>query len=118
MSKESILKSKSFDFAVRVIKLYKFLKKTHSEYELSLQLLRAGTSIGAMIREAEHAESRKDFAHKLTIGLKEANESIYWLELLFATEYISKKMFESIIKDAFELLKMLISSVKTIKSRS
>ena len=77
MSHESVLKAKSFDFAVRIIKLYGFLKQNHSEYELSQQLLRAGTSIGALIREAEHAESRKDFVHKLNIGLKEANESIY-----------------------------------------
>jgi four helix bundle protein len=118
MSRESILKVKSFDFAVRIIKLYKFLKKQHSEYELSNQLLRSGTAIGALIREAEHAESRKDFSHKLSIGLKEANESAYWLELLYATEYINKKMFDSMIKDATELLKMLIASVKTTKGRT
>ena len=117
MSHNSILKVKSFDFAVRIIKLYKFLKKQHSEYELSNQLLRSGTSVGALIREAEHAESRKDFSHKLSISLKEANESIYWLELLYATEYINKKMFDSMLKDATELLKMLIASVKTTKSR-
>jgi four helix bundle protein len=118
MSSNSILKVKSFDFAVRIIKLYQFLKRQHSEYELSNQLLRSGTSVGALIREAEHAESRKDFSHKLSIGLKEINESIYWLELLFATDYINKKMFDSIIKDATELLKMLIASVKTTKTRS
>ena len=118
MSHNSILRTKSFDFAVRIIKLYKFLKKQHSEYELSNQLLRSGTAVGALIREAEHAESRKDFSHKLTIGLKEANESIYWLELLFATDYINKKMFDSLIKDSAELLKMLIASVKTIKNKS
>jgi len=118
MSRESILKSKSFDFAVRIIKLYKYLKKTHNEYELSHQLIRAGTSIGALIREAEHAESRKDFVHKLNIGLKEANESVYWLQLLHATDYINKRMFDSLIKDALELLKMLISSVKTTKGRN
>ena len=118
MSRESVLKVKSFEFAVRSIKLYKFLKKSHSEYELLQQLVRSGTSIGALIREAEHAESRKDFVHKLNIGLKEANESIYWLELLSATGYINKRMFDSMVKDALELLKMLISSVKTIRSRS
>ena len=117
MSHNSILKVKSFDFAVRIIKLYKFLKKQHSEYELSNQLLRSGTSVGALIREAEHAESRKDFSHKLSISLKEAKESIYWLELLYATEYINKRMFDSMLKDAPELLKMLIASVKTTKSR-
>jgi four helix bundle protein len=118
MSRESILKTKSFDFAVRIIKLYKYLKKMHNEYELSQQLVKAGTSIGALIREAEHAESRKDFVHKLNIGLKEANESVYWLQLLHTTDYINKRMFDSLIKDALELLKMLISSVKTTKSRN
>ena len=118
MSHNSILRTKSFDFAVRIIKLYKFLKKQHSEYELSNQLLRSGTAVGALIREAEHAESRKDFSHKLTIGLKEANESIYWLEFLYATDYINKKMFDSMIKDSTELLKMLIASVKTIKNKN
>ena len=117
MSRESILKTKSFNFAVRIIKLYKFLKKNHSEYEFSLQLVKSGTGIGALIREAEHAESRKDFIHKLNIGLKEANESIYWLQLLHATNYINKRMFDSMIKDALELLKMLISSIKTSKNR-
>jgi four helix bundle protein len=117
MSRDSILKAKSFDFAVRIIKLYKFLKKEHSEYGLSNQLLRSGTAIGALIREAEHAESRKDFSHKLNIGLKEANESLYWLELLFATDYINKKMFDSMIKDVTELLKMLITSIKTTKAQ-
>src|SRR4029079_14728896 len=106
MSRESILKTKSFDFAVRVINLYKYLKKRHNEYVVSQQILRAGTSIGALVREAEFAESRKDFMHKLSIGLKEANESVYWLQLLFATEFIDKKMFNSMIIDATELLKM------------
>ncbi|HEY6063224.1 MAG TPA: four helix bundle protein [Chitinophagaceae bacterium] len=117
MSRESVLKDKSFNFAVRVINLYKYLKKRHGEYIVSQQILKAGTSVGALIREAEFAESRKDFMHKLYIGLKEANESIYWLELLFATNFINKKMFESMHKDASELLKMLVSSVKTIKGR-
>jgi len=118
MSHQSILKSKSFDFAVRVIKLYKFLKKNYSEYELSQQLLRCGTAVGALIREAEHGESRKDFLHKLNISLKEANECVYWLDLLHATDYINKRMYESIMKDAVELLKMLISSVKTTKNKT
>jgi four helix bundle protein len=116
MSKESILKIKSFDFAVRIIKLYKYLQKTYSEYELSQQILRAGTSVGAIIREVEHAESRKDFLHKLNIGLKEINECVYWLDLLFVTNYVSKKMYDSMKKDSEELLKMLIASIKTIKA--
>lgn len=117
MSRESILKTKSFNFAVRVIKLYKFLKKNHSDYVFLLQILKCGTAIGALVREAEHAESRKDFLHKLTISLKEANETIYWLELLHVNDYINKKMFDSLSKDATELLKMLISSIKTSKNR-
>ena len=117
MSQSSILKRKSFDFAVRVINLYKYLKKEHGEYLIAQQILRAGTSIGALIREAEFAESRKDFMHKLSIGLKEANESVYWLELLHATGLISKEMFLSMLTDAQHLLKMLVSSVKTLKNK-
>lgn len=118
MSNNSVLKTKSFDFAVRVVKLYRFLKKKQPDYELLSQFLRSGTAIGAMIREAEHAQSRKDFIHKLQISLKEANETMYWLELFFATEYLNRKMFDSIYTDAVELLKMLIASIKTTKSRS
>jgi four helix bundle protein len=117
MSRNSILKTKSFDFAIRIIKLYRYLKKTHKEYELSQQILRAGTSVGALIREAEHAESRKDFLHKLNISLKEMNETIYWLDLLNATEFINKKMHSSIKADGEEILKMLIASIKTTKSK-
>lgn len=113
--KENILKEKSFNFAIRIVNLYKFLKKQHGEYILAQQIIRSGTSIGAIIREAEHAESLKDFVHKLSIGLKEANESDYWLDLLFATEFITKKMYESIKKDCEELLKLLTASVKTSK---
>ncbi len=100
MSKESILKTKSFEFAIRIINLYKYLRKEYPGFELSHQIIRSGTSVGAIIREAEHAESRKDFLHKLNIGLKEINETIYWLELLFATKYISKEMFESLKSNA------------------
>ena len=115
--KENILKSKSFSFAVRIVNLYKFLKKEQGEYILSQQLIRSGTSIGAIIREAEHAESLKDFIHKLSIGLKEANESKYWLDLLVATDFITTKMYDSLNKDCEELLKLLIASVKTSKQK-
>jgi four helix bundle protein len=118
MSKESILKTKSFDFAIRTIKLYKYLKKTHNEFELSHQILKAGTSVGALIREAEHAESRKDFLHKLNISLKEINETVYWLDLLFAAEFINRQMYDSMKADGEALLKMLIASLKTTKARS
>ncbi len=113
--KENILKDKSFLFAIRIVNLYKFLKNQHGEYIISQQLIRSGTSVGAIVREAEHAESLKDFIHKLSIGLKEANESKYWLDLLFATEFINKKMFESLNIDCEELLKLLTASVKTSK---
>jgi four helix bundle protein len=113
--KENILKVKSFEFAIRMVNLNQYLKKEKGEYILSQQLIRSGTSIGAIIREAEHAESNKDFVHKLSIGLKEANESKYWLDLLIATDFITNKMYDSINEDCEELLKILISSVKTSK---
>ena len=115
MSKESVLKAKSFDFAIRIIKLNQYLREKHSEYQLSQQILRAGTSVGAMVREAEHAESRRDFLHKLNIGLKERNECGYWLDQLSATNYLDKRMYESI---RVELLKMLIASIKTTKTKN
>lgn len=115
--KENILKTKSFGFAVRIVNLYKYLKKNHSEFILSQQIVRSGTAIGALIREAEHGESLKDFAHKLNISLKEANEAKYWLDILFATDFINRKMYESINKDCEELLKLLIASLKTTKKR-
>jgi len=115
MSKESVLKAKSFDFAIRIIKLNQYLREKHSEYQLSQQILRAGTSVGAMVREAEHAESRRDFLHKLNIGLQEINECGYWLDLLSATNYLDKRMYESI---RVELLKMLIASIKTTKTKN
>lgn len=115
--KENVVKQKSFDFAIRIVNLYKYLIKEGKELILSKQILRSGTAIGAMIREAEHAESTKDFLHKLNISLKEVNETKYWLDIMFATKYIDKKMYESINADCEELLKLLISSVKTIKSK-
>lgn len=113
--KQNILKEKSFAFAVRMVNLYKYLKNQHSEYIISQQLIRSGTSVGALIREAEHAESTKDFIHKLNISLKEINESKYWLDLLIATDYLTKEMFDSLNRDCEELLKLLIASVKTSK---
>jgi four helix bundle protein len=115
--KESILKKKSFDFAIRVINLYKYLIKEEKEFVLSKQILRSGTAIGAMVREAEHAESTKDFLHKLNVGLKETNETKYWLDLLFAAKYVDEKMYQSLNKDCEEILKLSIASVKTIKQK-
>lgn len=89
--KENVIKDKSFAFAIRIVKLYKYLVKEKREFVLSKQLLRSGTAIGALTREAEHAESKADFIHKLSISLKEANETDYWIELLFHTDFFQKK---------------------------
>ena len=113
--KENVLKDKSFQFAIRIINLYKYLKIKHGEYIVSNQLVRSGTSVGALIREAEYAESTKDFIHKFSIGLKEANESKYWLDLLNATKYLNDKMHSSMVVDCDELLKLLTSTIKTSK---
>jgi four helix bundle protein len=115
MRKSNILKEKSFAFAVRIIKLYKYLKSKHNEYILSRQIIRSGTSIGALIRESENAESKKDFIHKLNISLKETDETQYWLALLYETEFMTKEMFDSINTDVEELIKLLVASVKTSK---
>src|SRR5271154_4393589 len=90
---------KSFAFAVRVIKLARFLQTEKREFVISKQVVRSGTAIGAMVREGEHAESRSDFIHKMSMALKEANETFYWLELLHASELIDQPSFESIATD-------------------
>ncbi|MBT5420871.1 MAG: four helix bundle protein, partial [Candidatus Cloacimonetes bacterium] len=89
--KENIIRDKSFAFALRIVKMYKYLTLEKKEYVLSKQLLRSGTAIGALIREAEHAESKADFIHKLAIAQKEANETDYWIDLLFQSEYLKEK---------------------------
>ena len=114
--KENIVKTKSFLFAVRVVKLYKFLCESKNEFVLSKQLLRSGTSVGAMVREAEHAETKNDFKHKMRIAQKEINETIYWLELLKETDYLSQEQFESINADAIEIIKLITTIIKTTKS--
>ena len=112
---KNVVQDKSFSFAVRIVKLYKYLITEHREYVLSKQLLRSGTAVGALIREAEQAESKADFIHKMAISLKEANESAYWLELLKETEYLETKAYESIKADNIELLKLLTSIIRTSK---
>lgn len=113
--KETILQRKSKAFAVRIIKMYRVLCEEKREYVLSKQLLRSGTSIGANVREAKRAQTTPDFYAKLFVALKEAEETEYWLELLVETEYISQDMYESIYADNEELVKILVSSTKTIK---
>jgi four helix bundle protein len=114
--KDIIIKTKSYAFAIRIVKLYKFLNGERKEYVLSKQLLRSGTSVGALIREAEHAESKPDFKHKLSIAQKEINETIYWLDLLKDTNYLMSEQYESIQKDAIEIIKIITSIIKTLKS--
>jgi four helix bundle protein len=113
--KENIIKNKSFAFALQIVKLCQFLCDKR-EFVLSKQLLRSGTAIGALVREAEHAESTADFIHKLSIGLKEANESEYWIELLFQSGYLDDSAYLSLKTDLTELLKLLISIIKTSKA--
>jgi len=113
---KNVIKGKSFRFAIRIVKLYQFLVSDKREYVLSKQLLRSGTSVGAMVREAEHAETKKDFIHKMAIAQKEINESIYWLELLKETDCLSQTEFESLNKDAVEIIKLLTSIIKSAKA--
>ena len=93
---ENIIKTKSFSFALRIVKLHQFLNQEKREYVISKQLLRSGTSVGALVRESEQAESKLDFIHKLAIAQKEANESDYWLELLYQSEYLNEIQFQSL----------------------
>ncbi len=111
-----VVQEKSFSFAVRVVNLYNHLTAEHKEYVLSKQLLRSGTAVGALIKEAEQAESKADFIHKLAISLKEANESEYWLDLLHETGYLESKAYDSIKADNIELLKLLTSIIKTARA--
>ena len=108
--KKSILKSKSFALAVRIVRLYKYLSEQKTEYILSKQVLRSGTSVGAMVCEAEYSESKADFDHKMGIARKELNETLYQLELLLQTEY------NSLSADAIEIIKILTTSIKTAKN--
>lgn len=115
--KENIIKNKSFEFALRIVSLSQNLVNEKKEYVLSKQILRSGTAIGALIREAEHAESKADFIHKLSIALKEANETEYWLELLYRSNYIDESSFNNLSSDLKEILRLLISIIKTSKQK-
>ncbi len=117
-NKENPLKDKSYKFALRIVKLYKVLIDDKKEFVLSKQVLKSGTSIGANITEGNQAQSTVDFIHKLSIVLKEAFETEYWLCLLRDSEFITEKQAESLINDCNELQKMLTASIKTSKSNS
>ncbi len=114
-NKPNPLKDKSFQFALKIIQLYKYLTEDKREFIMSKQLLRSGTSIGANIREGQNAQSKPDFIHKFSIAQKECDETLYWLELLHQSEYLTEKEFRSIHSDATELLKMLRSFILTTK---
>lgn len=114
--RENYLKDKSFRFALRIVRLYKHLVKEKKEFVMSKQILRAGTSIGANIREAQNAQSKLDFIHKLSISQKEADETLYWLELLNQSEYLETPIFDSLFNDASELLRLLKSIILTTRS--
>lgn len=113
--KENVIKSKTMNFALRIVNLYKFLQEK-KEFVISKQLLRSTTSIGALVRESEHAESKMDFVHKLAIAQKEANESDYWLELLYKSEFIDENMFQSLNQDLREIQKIISSIIITTKN--
>ena len=115
MEKKNIIKEKSFAFAIDIFNLYKVLSEK-KEFVLSRQVLRSGTSIGANVRESEHAQSKADFIHKLSISLKEANETEYWLDLLYETKYLSDLEFQNIKPKIIELLRLLTSIIKTSKT--
>ena len=117
MKPDNIVLTISFNFAGRIVNLYKYITSTHNEYVLSKQLLKSGTSIGANIREAIGGQSPNDFTAKMHIALKEAYETEYWLELLSRTGYLKDTEFDHIFKDCRELTNLLASIVKTMKDR-
>ena len=110
---KNIVKEKSFNFAIKIVKLYRYLTEEKKEFVLSKQVLKSGTSVGANIAEAQQEQSKKDFLMKMNISLKECTETKYWIELLNATDYINNEQKESIIEDCIELEKILTSIVKT-----
>ena len=112
---DNVIESKSFSFAVRIVKLCKNLQSDNKEFVLSKQLLRSGISIGANVAESQQAQSRADFISKLSIALKEAVETNYWLRLLYATDYLSSTEYSSVITDCKELEKLLTAILKTTK---
>ena len=118
MDENNIIKTKSKAFALRIIKLYKYLTTNapNKEYVLSKQVLRSGTSIGANVKEALRGQSKADFRAKMSIALKEASETEYWLELLYESDYISENQYQSVIADDVEILKILTKIVKNSES--
>lgn len=116
--KESIMRNKSLEFAIRIVSIYKYLSEERKEFVLSRQLLRSGTAVGAMLRESEHAESPADFIHKFAIAQKECNETAYWLELLNKTNYLNDNEYKELSNSCIELLKMITATIITMKRKT
>lgn len=114
--KFNTIEVKSYDFAIRIVNLHKYLNRQKEIHSLSNQMLRSGTAIGALIQEAVHAQSKADFLNKMNVSLKEANETMYWIRLLHSTHYLKDNEFASIHKDCEEIVKLLASIVKTTKA--
>ena len=117
MKEDNVIRDKSYQFARRIVKLYKFLCEDKKEFILSKQILRSGTSIGANIAESQYGQSRQDFAAKLSIAQKEAGETEFWLRLLTDEKYLSKQMGESLLTDCRELIMILQSITKTLYNK-
>ncbi len=115
---KSVLRDKSYEFAIQVVKLSQSLQTDKKEFVLSRQLLRSGTAIGALLREAEFGQSTADFINKMSISLKEANDTEYWLMLLKDTGYLEQELFDDLINACKELIAMLVSSIKTLKLKA
>ena len=113
---ENAVREKSMGFAVRIVKLYQYLSEEKKEHVISKQLLRSGTSIGANVREALQGQSKKDFTAKMSISLKEAVETEYWLELLYKTEYLTREQYDSIDNDCGEMARILTAIVKSARN--
>ena len=113
---DNIINNKSMDFAVRIVELYNSMLENKKERILATQILRSGTSIGANVRESINAASKKDFVNKMNIALKEANETEYWLELLYKTKQLNMREFESIMQDCKEIVKILVAIIKKAKT--
>jgi four helix bundle protein len=115
---ESVLKVKSFAFAIRIVRLAQYLQSKKKEYVISEQVLKSGTAIGALVREAEFGQSKADFISRMSISLKEANETDYWIAILFHTDYLEEKMYQSLAFDCKERMSILVATVKTAKQRN
>lgn len=116
MKSESIIQMKSYSFSIRIVRLYQYLIREYKEYSIAKQLLRCGTSIAANVEEAPGGQSKKDFLSKLSIAYKEARETRYWLRILKDTDYIDSKMFNSILNDCEEVLRILSKIQTTLKT--